>query len=53
MAKKVTKVPGLKTQGAKKPAWNKLGNEDSESAKMAPAEQMKGTEAKKLKKEKE
>lgn len=52
MAKKLTKIPdGLKSKGARVPVSPKMGNEESGSAKKAPAEQMQGKEAKKLKKE--
>lgn len=43
------KIPGgIKNKGMSNAAWDKLGNQDSESAKKAPADQLKGGSAKKL-----
>lgn len=45
------KIPGgLKNKGFKNAPWDKLGNQDSESAQKAPADQLKGGEAKKIQK---
>ena len=49
---KVKKVEGLKNKGMKNAPYNKLGNQDSESAKKAPHDQLKGGSAKKIKSEK-
>lgn len=48
---KMKKIPGgIKNKGMKNAPWDKLGNQDSESAKKAPAEQLKGGAAKKISK---
>ena len=45
---KVKKVEGLKNKGARIPSWQKLGDQDSKSAKKAPHDQLKGGSAKKI-----
>ena len=48
---KVKKIKGgLKNKGYANAKWDKLGNQDSESAKKAPHDQMKGGSAKKISK---
>lgn len=48
---KLKKIPGgLKNKGMRNAQWDKLGNQDSESAKKAPADQLKGGSAKKISK---
>lgn len=42
---------GLKNKGMSNAQWDKLGNQDSESAKKAPHDQLKGGSAKKIKKD--
>jgi len=49
---KLKKVKGgLKNKGMSNAPWDKLGNQDSESAAKAPADQLKGAPAKKIKKD--
>jgi hypothetical protein len=48
---KMKKIPGgLKNKGMSNAPWDKMGNQDSESAKKAPADQLKGAPAKKISK---
>jgi hypothetical protein len=48
---KMKKIPGgLKNKGMKNAPWDKLKDQDSESAKKAPADQLKGGSAKKISK---
>lgn len=47
----MTKIPGgLKNKGMRNAPYDKLGNQDSESAKKAPHDQLKGGSAKKISK---
>lgn len=49
---KVKKVEGLKNQGMKNAAWDKLGKQDNKSAEKAPHDQLSGGSAKKIQKSK-